>query len=138
MFVVKFNINTDIIPVKLGQAYTQPEDFTNGTTNHDNNAPANGFNFINKASAAAAVVYKKIQGRYSAIYISQKAPLPPGIETLIPKLKVAVWFSSDAETEKMISTFSGTPWIVDLTQNQSHTAEIKYDATGNWATVNNN
>lgn len=132
---MKFNAATDVVPIDFGQAYTQPSDFTNGSINQNSDAPADGFLFINKAQAAAAVVYKKVLGAWSPIYISSAAPLPPGTETLIPKVSCAIWFSSSAETSNMISEFDTISQIIDLTQNQSHAATVQYD--GNWTIKSN-
>ena len=71
--------------IQFGQKYTLPSDFTNGVVNNDPNAPKTGFLFQNKAASAAAVVFKKVRGEFAPIYMSQKAPLPPGTETLNQK-----------------------------------------------------
>jgi hypothetical protein len=99
--------------------------------------PANGFNFINEASAAAAVVYKKVEGSWAPVYVSKNAPLPPGTETLIPVVQVAVWFASSAKTANMISIFGSNSCTIDMTQNQSHTAEIEYTQDGHWKITSN-
>ncbi|PNS15600.1 hypothetical protein CAC42_859 [Sphaceloma murrayae] len=138
---VKFNAMTDTVPIDFGQGYKQPADFTNGIANPDSTAPKNGFLFINEANAAAAVVYQKIRSAttqqlaWYPIYISKYAPLPQGTETLIPVVKVAVWFSNAAETGTMISSFVSKQQEIDLTNNQSRTAKVSYD--GQWKVVQN-
>lgn len=134
---VRFTADTDIIPIGLGQSYTQPADFTNGFSRPDNNAPNTGFSFINKADGAAAVVYKKVLGKWAPIYLSEKAPLPPGTERLIPKLTCAVWFSADVETDSMISEFATDPLMLDMTYNQSRKAQASYSRAGGFVIDNN-
>ncbi|KAG8631646.1 hypothetical protein KVT40_000786 [Elsinoe batatas] len=138
---VKFNAMTDTTSIDFGQAYKQPADFTNGVSNVDSSAPKNGFLFINEANAAAAVVYQKLrdpatqQLAWYPIYISQYAPLPQGTETLIPVVKVAVWFSNSAVTGTMMSNFASKELEIDFTNNQSHSAKVSYD--GGWKIVAN-
>jgi hypothetical protein len=92
--IVQFDAFTDVFPIEFGQAYTQPKNLTNGFIG--GGGPENGFEFINQASAAAAVVYKKVEGSWSPVYVSQDAPLPPGTETLIPIVSAAIWFANNA------------------------------------------
>jgi len=132
---VSFVASTDTFPIKFKQSYTQPADFTNGTITPS--GPENGFNFVNKASQAAAVVYKKVEGAWAPIYVSKKAPLPPGTEKLIPVVTCAVWFSAEAEASYMISEFNGEPWSIDLTHNESHKAVVNYSEDAVWSTVSN-
>lgn len=134
---MKFNADTDIIPIALGQSYTQPSNFTNGFSKPDPKAPKSGFNFINQANGAAAVVYKKVLGKWAPIYLSEKAPLPPGTERLIPKLTCAVWFSADVETDSMISEFDTVALTLDMTNNQARRAEASYTKKDGWVIVKN-
>ncbi|KAI9727457.1 MAG: hypothetical protein M1828_006399 [Chrysothrix sp. TS-e1954] len=124
---VRFVAATAIQAIKFGQCYEQPADWTNGNTNSDPNAPKAGFSFINKTKAAAAVVYKKVQGAWAPIYVSQKAPLAPGTEMLVPKVCCAIWFAADADTSNMISTFATNPIKLDLTGNSSGKAQVTYN-----------
>ena len=136
--IVQVNAATDVKPIKYGSSYEQPADWTNGNVNSDPNAPANGFNFINKTKAAAAVVYKKVQGSWAPVYVSQKAPLGPGKEILIPKICCAIWFAVDADTSNMVSSYTTDPINLDLTDNESGKAIVSYNQDGAWTTVSNN
>ncbi|CVL11697.1 hypothetical protein FPRO06_13006 [Fusarium proliferatum] len=125
---VIFNAATDIADIQFGQSYTLPADWTNGTINTDPKAPKGGFRFINQTNGAAAVVYKKVNGKFAPIYFSASAPLPKGTEDLTPVEKVAVWFQANTQTATMISEFNGEPKEVDMTGKTE--AALEYD--GNW------
>jgi hypothetical protein len=120
-----------VASIELGQTYTYPADRTDGLVNPG--GPENAITFVNKAQKAAAVIYKKVQGKFSPIYISKDSPLEPGTETLIPVAKVCVWFSADAETGSMISSYSTNPLVVDMTASKK--ATCSYD--GNWTRIPN-
>ncbi|KAJ4028927.1 hypothetical protein NW761_014255 [Fusarium oxysporum] len=125
---VIFNASTDIADIQFGQSYTLPADWTNGNINSDPNAPKGGFRFINQTNGAAAVVYKRINGKFAPIYFSAAAPLPKGTEDLTPVEKVAVWFQANTETATMISEFVGEPKEVNMTGK----TEALLDYNGNW------
>ncbi|EWZ43428.1 hypothetical protein BFJ70_g12660 [Fusarium oxysporum] len=125
---VIFNASTDTADIQFGQSYTLPADWTNGNINSDPNAPKGGFRFINQTNGAAAVVYKRINGKFAPIYFSAAAPLPKGTEDLTPVEKVAVWFQANTETATMISEFVSEPKQVDMTGK----TEALLDYNGNW------
>ena len=135
---VKFAASTGKpVPIAFKQSYTQTPVFVPGIVNSDPSAPDSGFKFINQAKAASAVVYKWLNNDWSPIYISQAAPLGPGTETLIPKVVCAIWFSVAAETSSMVSNFSTTPLIIDLTNNGSGKAVASYNKDGAWTLISN-
>ena len=123
-------IATSQQPIRFGQAYTLPQDWTDVSPIPDADAPQNGFLFINKTPAASCVVLKKIQGQNKPIYVSTYGPLPPGRETIIPKSKVAVWFSTASGSGQVIANFESEKMIVDFTGATQRT--IQYNDTGSW------
>ena len=128
----KFNAATTMQPIKFGQTFELPATWIDVKPNPDAQAPSAGFRFHNHVTASA-IVYKKVNGSITPIYLSEAGPLPPGHEDLTPKAMVAVWFSADAETQTMISDYDTDPMYVDLTGQTS--AAIKYDNTGAWDNV---
>lgn len=124
---------TSMADISLGQSYTLPRDFSDGTVNDDSSAPKDSIRFVNEASAAAAIVYKKIGGQNAPVHISSMAPLPPGTENITPLSRVAVWFQSDVQASVMISDFRGTCREVEMSWMTE--ATLEYTASGNWVQV---
>ncbi|KAF5656803.1 hypothetical protein FHETE_10777 [Fusarium heterosporum] len=123
------NSATDLTDIQPGQSYTLPANWTNGVVNPDSTSPAGGFKFINKTNGAGAIVYKRINGKPSPIYLSPYAPLPPGTEDLTPVSKVTVWFSRDVQPGTMISRIDTQSMEVDLSGRTQ--IELGYD--GSWS-----
>ncbi|KAH8689223.1 hypothetical protein GQ44DRAFT_780672 [Phaeosphaeriaceae sp. PMI808] len=127
----KFTVATTSKPILFGETYQLPRDWTDTTPNLDPHAPQAGFLFVNKTPAASAVVYKKVNGSIAPIYVSAAGPLPPGKESLTPKLSVGVWFQAGSETGTMISDFDTDMLTVDFTGVTEHTIEYSTDGTWN-------
>ncbi|RSL63053.1 hypothetical protein CEP54_005377 [Fusarium duplospermum] len=116
--------------INLGQSYTLPQDFTDGPINDDSLAPKDGIRFVNKTNSAAAILFKKINGENTPIYISANAPLPTGTEDIEPLSRVAVWFQSEAETSTMISELPGA--YRELEMSFMTEATLEYTGSGSW------
>ncbi|KAI0127171.1 hypothetical protein BJ170DRAFT_364547 [Xylariales sp. AK1849] len=125
-----FDIATTPQDIEFGQTYEVDSSWTTLPPNPDAKAPKAGFRFRNKTKSSA-VVYKIVNGSRKAAYFSSAGPLPPGTEDLTPKAKCRVWFSSNHDTESMISDFNGDEKSVDLTGKTS--AEVWFTADGLWA-----
>ncbi|KAJ4319548.1 hypothetical protein N0V84_006278 [Fusarium piperis] len=121
---------TSMVDINLGQTYTLPQDFTNGTVNNDPSAPQDGFRFFNEAGSAAAIIYKRINGQNAPIYISAMAPLPPGTEDITPLSRVAVWFQRDVETSVMVSELHGASREMEMSWMTE--ANLEYTGSGVW------
>ncbi|KAI8666242.1 hypothetical protein NCS57_00848500 [Fusarium keratoplasticum] len=119
--------------INLGQSYTLPQDFTDGTVNDDSSAPKDGIRFVNETRGAAAILYKKINGQHAPIYISAMAPLPQGTEDITPLSRVAVWFQSEAETSMMISNLPRGSREMEMSFMTEVTLE--YTGSGSWVQV---
>ncbi|KAM6525282.1 hypothetical protein FALCPG4_010840 [Fusarium falciforme] len=119
--------------INLGQSYTLPQDFTDGTVNDDSSAPKDGIRFVNETRGAAAILYKKINGQHAPIYISAMAPLPQGTEDITPLSRVAVWFQNEAQTSMMISNLPGGSREMEMSFLTE--ATLEYTGSGNWVQV---
>jgi len=126
----KFTVSTTPQNVLFGESYTLPADWTDQSPNADPHAPQDGFLFINKTPGASAIVYKKVNGVPSPIYISGAGPLPPGKETLTPKTSMMVWFEAASDTGIMVSEFDTPQFTIDYIGTTTHTAS--YSADGTW------
>ncbi|KAI8667003.1 hypothetical protein NCS56_00835300 [Fusarium sp. Ph1] len=124
---------TSTVGINLGQSYTLPKDFTDGPINDDSSAPKDGIRFVNKTSAAAAVLFKRINGQNAPIYISAMAPLPPGVEDITPLSRVAVWFQNEAQTSMMISNLPGGSREMEMSFLTE--ATLEYTGSGSWVQV---
>lgn len=132
----KIVVSTSLKPIKYGQSYTLPKDWTDGTVQSDPNAPDNGFLFINQTPSAACVLFKNFAGQFNPIYTTVAGPVPPGTEAIVPTEKVSVWFQVGDEQPgtKVNDDFKTTSITVDF--NGTTTRTVKYDADGNWSIVN--
>ncbi|KAJ4194852.1 hypothetical protein NW755_002271 [Fusarium falciforme] len=119
--------------INLGQSYTLPQDFTDGTVNDDSSAPKDGIRFVNETRGAAAILYKKINGQHAPIYISAMAPLPQGTEDITPLSRVAVWFQNEAQTSMMISNLPGGSREMEMSFLTE--ATLEYTGSGSWVQV---
>ena len=101
--------------------------------NPDPTAPTGGFRFINNTPSGAAVVYRKVQGAFSPIYINKNAPRSPRTEVLFPVAKCAVWFGPPqyAQAGIMSSSLPADCLEVDLTGKAS--AAVEYGDEGPWS-----
>ena len=125
----KFVAGTTVQPIKFGQTYVLPKDWTDTKPIPDPQAPPAGFRFQTRTEASV-VVYKMVHGNISPIYISAPGPLPPGHEDLVPKAACRVWFAANVETQCMVSDYQSDTMDIDLTGSTS--VIVKYDATGTW------
>ncbi|KXJ87997.1 hypothetical protein Micbo1qcDRAFT_207749 [Microdochium bolleyi] len=126
----KFDISSDKIQALLGSVTTLSQGWEIESELSDR-APEASFVFNTKRISAAAVLYKKVNGSFKPIYVSHIGALPPqSWETLTPKLKVYVWFSSEYEDATMIDQLEVQCKEIDMTGRT--TAVIRYDADGNW------
>lgn len=116
--------------INVGQSYTLPEDFTDGTVKDDSSAPKDGIRFVNETRGAAAILYEKINGQHAPIYISSMAPLPKGTEDITPLSRVVVWFQHEAETSMMISNLPGGTKEMELSFTTE--ATLEYTGSGSW------
>lgn len=130
---VQFNVSTNTVDITPGQSYTQPESWINGSVNNDSKAPSGGFLFINQTRGAAAVLYRKVNGRNSPIYFSANAPLPQGTEEITPLKKVRVWLASETESGTLVSDPRAEVHEVDFTRRPQ--AGIRLGADGSWANM---
>lgn len=130
---VQITSATTMKPVYFQQSYTLPPDWTDRTPKTDKAAPMYGFQFINEAVDASCVLYKKINGNFTPIYLSAAGPLPPGIENMIPKVKAKVWFANSIETATMISSFETTSMTIDFTGKTKE--KVAFDDNGIWSAV---
>ncbi|KAL2682949.1 hypothetical protein Neosp_007410 [[Neocosmospora] mangrovei] len=124
------DVATNTVGITLGQSYTLNHDFTDGAVGDDSSAPKDGIRFINKASMAAAVLFKRINGQNAPIYISANAPLPPGAEDITPLSRVAVWFQNEAQTSMMISNLP--PNSREMEMSFMTEATLQYTGSGSW------
>ncbi|EEU39377.1 uncharacterized protein NECHADRAFT_81493 [Fusarium vanettenii 77-13-4] len=127
------DVATNTVGINLGQSYTLPQDFTDGPINDDSSAPKDGIRFVNRTGAAAAVLFKRINGQNAPIYISANAPLPPGTEDITPLSRVAVWFQNEAQTSMMISNLPGGSREMEMSFMTE--ATLEYTGSGSWVQV---
>ncbi len=126
----KFTVSTTPENILFGESYILPADWTDTVPNIDPHTPQDGFTFVNKTPAASAVIYKKLNGGPSPIYISAAGPLPPGKEQLTPKTTMGVWFQAASDSGTMISEFDTDMLSVEYQGTTVHT--ISYSSEGVW------
>ncbi|RFN48926.1 hypothetical protein FIE12Z_6773 [Fusarium flagelliforme] len=103
---VRIEVKTDPTRIKFDQVYTLPSDWFSGEVT-DEELPKNSFKMVNNTDGkAAAVVFKRIDGRYQTCYVSNRPIYPKDSELLTPSETVALWFQTDGETGTMMSVES--------------------------------
>lgn len=110
----------------LGQSYTLKPDWTDQDPVPDPQAPNNGFLFNNQASEASVVLFKEVDGQNRPFYLSKYAPLPPGLETLIPAYSMTIWFQDAGEPPE----FQTTKMTLDYSSKTILT--VAYKENGQW------
>lgn len=135
---MKITITTKVQPISFGESYTLPADWANGTVAPDNNAPEDGFLFINQAPSAACVLLRTFGFNLppTPIYTTVAGQIPPGTEGIIPTNQISVWFQvgDDLPGSRVTDDFKTTSVVVDFTGHTSYT--VTYNAEGAWIISN--
>ncbi|KAK5634280.1 hypothetical protein RRF57_009994 [Xylaria bambusicola] len=122
----KITVNTGTADIGKNQTYTLPPTWANGTVSPETH-PNDAFRMVNKTTGrASAVVYKKVNGKPTAFYISAVAIEPQGSEMLSPKSNISLWFEKSVETGTMVSKNSGNASVFDFRGVNSKT--VHYDS----------
>ncbi|GKT49487.1 uncharacterized protein ColSpa_09668 [Colletotrichum spaethianum] len=130
---VRFDVATTPQPISSGETWILPPDWSDGSSTPDPDVPDDDILFVNEASSASAVVYKTVNGVEAPVYVSHFGPLPPGRESLTPKLQAAVWFQMGAETGAIVDEHDTPIHVIDFTKESFH--EVVYGPSGSWAMV---
>lgn len=132
--IATFTCSSDVIDVDLGNETIVNHDWTIQTNPTGDPKREGSFIFKNKGIEAAAVLYRKIEGDFKAVYYSHSGPLAKGsTEIMTPKNKVYVWFSDYYEDQTMIDETIGSIKEIDMTGKK--TASVAFSNEGIWINV---
>jgi len=130
---VRLDVATTPQPISSGETWVLPPDWSDGSSTPDPDVADEDMLFVNEASSASAVVYKTVNGVEAPVYVSHFGPLPPGRESLTPRLQAAVWFQMAAETGTMVDGHDTPIHVIDFTKESFH--EVVYGPSGSWVLV---
>ncbi|CAG7555156.1 unnamed protein product [Fusarium equiseti] len=118
---------TDPASIKFDQVYTLPSSWIDGEIT-DEELPEKSFKMVNDTDGeAAAVVFKRIDGKHLPIYVSHPPIDSQGNELLTPSDTVALWFQPWGKTGSMVSVNKRDISTFDL-QHQ-YELKLKFDGS---------